>query len=119
LTHIIEDTEMLSPEELLAGFLSTAGKAADAGVRLPESTRAVVSQVVNGSGDVAESTGPMVSEDEACWMTGRGPTGRCRNFRQMNSAKLLDVLYTVRREANDSYALNALIAEATSRGLTF
>jgi len=49
--------------------------------------------------------------------TGRGPTGRLRNFRAMNGAKLIATLDAVTREANDDEALEALLAEARERGL--
>lgn len=119
MTRLIEDTEMLSASELLQGFLSTASKAEAAGVRMPESVQVVRAEVSLGRTTMCENTGAMVDPDDACFMTGRGPTGRCRNFRQMSDGKLLNVLYDVRNERNDDYAFDAIVAEATSRGLSF
>jgi hypothetical protein len=120
MTNRIDDTEMLSASELLQGFLSTASKAEAAGVRMPESAQAVRAEAATlGRTTMCENTGPMVNPDDAAFMTGRGPTGRCRNFRQMSDGKLLNVLYDVRQERNDDYAFDALVAEATSRGLRF
>ena len=49
--------------------------------------------------------------------TGRGGTGRLRNFRSMNDEKLLVTRAAVERENNDPEALAAVRAEAEGRGL--
>lgn len=48
--------------------------------------------------------------------TGRGPTGRMRNFRAMNDVKLLGCLDTMLAEANDVESLRVIYAEACLRG---
>jgi hypothetical protein len=122
MTQVIEDTEMLSAADLLAGFLSTGSPSKEAEEMGSSSTTdAIVRQAranagARAMGDMSEGTGPMVDPDDAAFMTGRGPTGRCRNFRQMSEAKLIDVFHTVRYEANDEYALEAIRAEMLRRG---
>jgi hypothetical protein len=60
---------------------------------------------------------PDWARENPAYCTGRGPTGRLRNFRAMNDGKLLSTLASVRRETNDWEALNTLLGEAQSRGL--
>jgi len=49
--------------------------------------------------------------------TGRGPTGRLRNFRAMSAGKLQATYLAVAAEGNDPEALDALTAELDSRGM--
>jgi hypothetical protein len=49
--------------------------------------------------------------------TGRGPSGKLRNFAAMKDAKLLDALAAVEAEDNDAEALDAITFEAKARGL--
>lgn len=67
----------------------------------------------NGAG-----ASPSVAEAAAApWSyTGRGPSGKLRNFRAMNDLKLLSALDTMITEANDVEGLRAIYAEAALRG---
>lgn len=47
---------------------------------------------------------------------GRGPTGRLRNFKAMNRAKLVSVLEDVHYEGSDKEAMDAIVAELATRG---
>lgn len=49
------------------------------------------------------------------YCTGRGPTGRLRNFRAMNPTKLSATYAAVLREQNDPQAMAAIIAEQDAR----
>jgi hypothetical protein len=49
--------------------------------------------------------------------SGRGSTGRLRNFNAMNDVKLLAVRDTIVAEANDSEALDACESVIEQRGL--
>lgn len=49
--------------------------------------------------------------------TGRGPSGKLRNFAQMKDAKLIDVCDTIMDENNDEEAMEAISQEMKSRGL--
>lgn len=81
--------------------------AENAASALPEDT-----ELIAGSQARAEAARP-----DAAFQTGRGPTGRLRNFRAMSDAKLLAALEAVQAEANDPEALQALEAEASARNL--
>ena len=50
--------------------------------------------------------------------TGRGPTGRLRNFRAMNDGKLLFTAREVHAEANDTEAMGAILLQLEQRNLT-
>lgn len=49
--------------------------------------------------------------------TGRGDSGKLRNFRAMNEDKFIGVYRDVVREDNDAEAIQAVITEAAVRGL--
>jgi hypothetical protein len=65
-------------------------------------------------GDGAAVLGPAVA---TATQSGRGPSGKLRNFAAMGDAKLLSTLDDVRDEDNDHEAFEALVAEADRRSL--
>lgn len=48
--------------------------------------------------------------------TGRGPSGRLRNFRAMNDGKLMGVARDLLAEDDDPEAIEAVTDELTARG---
>lgn len=63
----------------------------------------------------AESSSWAAEHPHLC--TGRGPSGRLRNFRAMSDVKLRGVMSAVWNEDNDPEAISAAHTEMGSRGL--
>lgn len=100
---------MTDTQDLLQKFLAdrAAGDDAPKPVSTPFRTPAPAD-------DSAAAAFPLVAAHIA-FQTGRGPTGRLRNFRAMSDTKFYDVAATIRSENNDPEAIEAINAEQEAR----
>ena len=67
---------------------------------------------------LAQMLGSSSNPNPSTQQTGRGASGRLRNFAAMRDEKVLVTYHTVKAENNDIEAINALRAELDSRGLS-